>query len=152
MELASTVTKFRGHYGFLSNFYRHPFAWSGGTVTTAEHAFQAEKTLDPTWQARILAAPTAREAKALGRACPKRPDWEAARIEAMRQVLKAKFQVGTVLAERLEATGNRILQEGNTWGDTFWGICNGVGSNWLGQLLMEVRSHNRLIVAGAAAL
>jgi hypothetical protein len=32
-----------------------------------------------------------------------------------------------------------ILIEGNTWGDTFWGVCNGVGENNLGKTLMNVR-------------
>ena len=30
--------------------------------------------------------------------------------------------------------------EGNTWNDTFWGVCNGQGQNWLGKILMLVRS------------
>lgn len=31
------------------------------------------------------------------------------------------------------------LVEGNTWGDTFWGVCRGVGENHLGWILMLVR-------------
>lgn len=29
--------------------------------------------------------------------------------------------------------------EGNQWHDTFWGVCNGVGQNNLGQILMDTR-------------
>jgi predicted NAD-dependent protein-ADP-ribosyltransferase YbiA (DUF1768 family) len=36
-------------------------------------------------------------------------------------------------------TGNEELCEFNTWGDTFYGVCNGVGKNILGKLLMEIR-------------
>ena len=36
-------------------------------------------------------------------------------------------------------TGNTELIEGNFWGDTFWGICDGVGENNLGKILMRVR-------------
>lgn len=31
------------------------------------------------------------------------------------------------------------IVEGNQWHDTFWGVCNGVGQNNLGQILMNVR-------------
>ena len=43
------------------------------------------------------------------------------------------------MASRLINTGDAILIEGNTWGDTYWGVCDGVGENRLGKLLMEVR-------------
>lgn len=36
-------------------------------------------------------------------------------------------------------SGDELI-EGNAWNDTFWGVCNGVGENWLGQLLMERRA------------
>ncbi len=148
MELASEINNFRGHYGFLSNFYRQYFIWSGQSVPTAEHAFQAEKTLVPAERAAILGAVSPRNAKAMGRTCTKRPDWETIRVDVMRRVLRAKFARGTDLAYRLDATGNRTLVEGNTWGDVFWGVCGGAGENWLGTLLMEIRDENRVIAAG----
>lgn len=49
-----------------------------------------------------------------------------------------------ILSEMLEATGDAELIEGNHWGDTFWGVCNGVGQNNLGKLLMAIRSENRM--------
>jgi predicted NAD-dependent protein-ADP-ribosyltransferase YbiA (DUF1768 family) len=30
--------------------------------------------------------------------------------------------------------------EGNSWGDTYWGVCKGKGQNKLGHILMQVRS------------
>ena len=38
-------------------------------------------------------------------------------------------------------TGNAELLEGNTWGDTHFGVCSktGVGENVLGKILMRVR-------------
>jgi hypothetical protein len=39
----------------------------------------------------------------------------------------------------LLATGDAELIEGNVWNDVFWGVCNGIGKNWLGKLLMQVR-------------
>lgn len=32
------------------------------------------------------------------------------------------------------------LIEGNYWHDTYWGVCEGVGENHLGKLLMEIRN------------
>lgn len=36
-------------------------------------------------------------------------------------------------------TQDAYLEEGNKWGDTFWGTVEGKGQNVLGNLLMEVR-------------
>jgi len=43
------------------------------------------------------------------------------------------------LAQKLVDTGARDLIEGNTWGDTFWGISGGKGENNLGKLLINQR-------------
>ena len=40
----------------------------------------------------------------------------------------------------MEDTNNEELIEGNTWNDTYWGVCNGRGQNHLGKILMKVRS------------
>jgi hypothetical protein len=41
---------------------------------------------------------------------------------------------------KLLATEYVELIEGNNWGDTFFGVCNGEGENWLGRLLMNLRA------------
>lgn len=43
------------------------------------------------------------------------------------------------LRKKLLATGDAELVENNTCGDVFWGICDGVGENHLGKILMLVR-------------
>jgi predicted NAD-dependent protein-ADP-ribosyltransferase YbiA (DUF1768 family) len=61
----------------------------------------------------------------------------------MGAVLLAKFTQNPELGKALVATGDSLLEEGNTWGDTFWGVCppgSGTGHNWLGCLLMHTRS------------
>ena len=57
----------------------------------------------------------------------------------MRDLLAQKFAVHTQLAQMLLLTGDALLVEGNTWNDTFWGVCAGVGHNNLGLLLMQQR-------------
>lgn len=44
---------------------------------------------------------------------------------------------------QLLATGTRYLEETNTWGDTYWGVCEGKGLNMLGKTLMQVRDELR---------
>ena len=133
------ISNFSGGYDFLSNFSASPILVEGKLFATVEHAFQAYKTEDRGWQERIRTAPTPGAAKRLGRKCPKRADWEQQRVAAMRHFLQLKFQKPDLL-DRLRKTGDAVLIEGNTWGDTLWGVCDGVGENMLGKLLMEIRN------------
>jgi ribA/ribD-fused uncharacterized protein len=83
---------------------------------------------------------TGREAKKFGRKVKLRDDWNDVRLQIMGEVVLTKFVVNKDLRDKLIATGQRELIEGNTWHDTFWGVCNGKGGNHLGKILMEVRS------------
>lgn len=47
------------------------------------------------------------------------------------------------LRTKLLSTGDLEIIEGNHWGDTFWGVCNGTGENHLGRILMQVREDLR---------
>lgn len=78
--------------------------------------------------------------KRLGRRVKLRPDWESIKDQVMYEVCKAKFSQNTDLRDKLVATGDAELVEGNTWGDKIWGICNGQGENRLGKILMKVRT------------
>lgn len=40
-------------------------------------------------------------------------------------------------------TGNRHLEECNTWNDRYWGTVNGKGENNLGKILMRIRDELR---------
>ena len=60
----------------------------------------------------------------------------------MHGLLQQKFSF-TVLKRQLLETGAAELIEGNYWGDRYWGVCKGVGDNWLGKLLMTVRKEIR---------
>ena len=129
------VDSFRGDYAFLSNF------WIESDGLTVEHRFQAAKTVVPDEKALVLAAATPAIAKRLGRKVALVGNWEEIKVEVMYGLLVEKFS-DVNLALELEATGDAELVEGNTWGDTFWGVNTrtGAGANILGKLLMEVRS------------
>jgi ribA/ribD-fused uncharacterized protein len=127
---------------FLSNFWPQPFVYDGVLYPTSEHAFQAQKTLDPAQRKIVASATSPGIAKRLGRTIALRPDWEAVKLDVMYEVLRAKFS-DPDLAKRLLATGNAELIEGNWWGDRFWGIYLGEGENHLGKILMRIRDELR---------
>ena len=58
--------------------------------------------------------------------------------------LRYKFAIPE-LRDKLLATGDQYLEEGNSWHDNYWGNCDcprckdTMGRNMLGQLLMQVR-------------
>lgn len=140
------IDRFDGDHAFLSNFWEEPtvpILMDGCEYTTAEHAYQACKTLEPVERRWIRLCPTPGAAKKLGKEVRLRPGWDGMKVQAMRQILATKFAPGTRMAERLLATGEIHLEEGNHWGDRFWGTCGGSGENWLGRLLMEQRAYLR---------
>lgn len=139
----ATIDAFRGDYFFLSNFSCSVVSFWDWSYPTVEHAFQAAKTTSLQMRAIIGTAPTPGEAKRLGRGVELRPDWEGLKIPLMEHLLRQKFAPNSPNAGRLLATGDARLVEGNTWGDTFWGVCGGHGENWLGRLLMKVRTDLR---------
>lgn len=138
----NAIKRFSGDYRFLSNFYSSIVTLDGSYYATVEHAFQAAKTIHISERVAIYVADTPGEAKRLGRKVTLRPDWEETKVSMMLGLLFQKFS-DPVLKIRLLATGDAELVEGNTWKDVFWGVCNGVGNNQLGKLLMLVRASIR---------
>jgi ribA/ribD-fused uncharacterized protein len=136
----TVIDKFDDSFRFLSNFYESPVEYGGYEYPTAEHAYQTQKTLDRTERTDIRNAPFPAMAKQLGRRCTLRPDWEEVKMTLMWEIVRAKFLQNPDLKKQLVDTGDAQLIEGNNWGDTFWGICNGVGKNQLGIILMTIRA------------
>lgn len=142
------ITSFTGEYAFLSNFYPCILHYDGYTFTSSEHAFQAAKAADAYTKQLIAEAETPGKAKRIGRRCQMRQDWEVIKDQIMLDILRQKFAPGTVLAEKLDKTGDDILVEGNDWHDNYWGSCTcdrckNDGLNILGQLLIKIRDENR---------
>ena len=141
----SKISDFRGEYRWLSNFHLVEVKLDGLPYPSTEHAYQAAKTLDIAERLMIQALPTCGQAKRTGQRLKLRDDWEQVKVSIMLDLLRQKFARGTLLGQQLDATGDRQLVEGNWWGDTFWGVCGGVGENQLGKLLMQVRAEGRLL-------
>jgi len=132
------INRFKGEYFYLSNFYEAPVEYDGILYQNNEAAFQAQKTLDVNVRKEFAKLGPA-DAKNKGLALKLRADWEQVKEQLMYEICKAKFEQNPELAFKLQMTGLRPLEEGNTWGDKEWGTVNGEGNNKLGKILMRIR-------------
>ncbi|KAL3520514.1 hypothetical protein ACH5RR_018663 [Cinchona calisaya] len=144
-------------YGAFSNFSPHPirmadengdyFTWS-----SVEHYYQAQKFVgvaDPiarTYLDEIKSARSPEEAARMGRKIQRqhpdlvRDDWESVKINVMYRGLKCKFSIYPHLNSMLLSTAGSVLVEASPH-DLFWGGGrDGEGLNYLGRLLMQLRS------------
>jgi ribA/ribD-fused uncharacterized protein len=144
------IKEFQGEYRWLSNFWYftiHPNdpLYKDERITTVEHLYQAEKAVHKFERQRILFAPTPGMAKKLARNIQIRDDWEDVKVGIMLKHLRTKFYLDPTMKQKLLATGDAVLEEGNRWHDTFWGIDldKGIGNNILGKLIMKVRKEIR---------
>lgn len=130
------ISEFKGDNFFLSNFYIAPVYYQGIRFENNEAAFQAAKCPD---RMRDFCGLNPQAAKRLGRHVKLRSDWEKVKYDVMYQVCKAKFLQNPDLRSKLIETENAELIEGNTWGDKVWGVCDGIGENHLGKIIMRIR-------------
>ena len=153
-EMDEPISAFTGEYHWLSNFARSEglvASWQGSQhrsnapyrfVPTVEHGYQASKCVKLVDFDAIAGCPTPSAAKRMGRRVQLVSGWDEIKLDIMLALLRQKFSKGWFAAKLLE-TGTRELIEGNTWGDTYWGVCRGSGQNHLGRLLMLVRGELR---------
>ncbi|XP_028790230.1 riboflavin biosynthesis protein PYRR, chloroplastic isoform X2 [Neltuma alba] len=144
-------------YGAFSNFSPHPIQMPDGngdyvTWFSVEHYYQAHKFVgvnDPfahNCVERIKSAKSPEEAARIGRSMQRqrpdlvRPDWDNIKIEVMYRALKCKFSIYPHLNNMLISTAGSVLVEAAPH-DLFWGGGrDGEGLNYLGRLLMQLRS------------
>lgn len=138
----------------LSNFSAFTLRWKGYRLDTSEAAYHWEKFppdrmerllgMESPMQQAIRFAVSAHEAFRLGQTgVGRRHDWDAVKVDVMRDILRAKVQQHEYVGRKLLATGERELVE-NSWRDSFWGWGpNQDGQNMLGKLWMEIRTELR---------
>lgn len=141
------IDNFHDTHYFLSNFFIAPMTVDGKLFQTNEHFFQASKASDEETFEVIRLLKTASQTKRMGREIRMKKNWENIKNEVMLRGLRAKFTLLDMRQQLLD-TGNATLIEGNNWHDQYWGRCDcsnhgGVGENWLGRLLMQVRDEIR---------
>ncbi|KAK6156465.1 hypothetical protein DH2020_010713 [Rehmannia glutinosa] len=144
-------------YGAFSNFSLHPiqmpdengdcYSWP-----SVEHYYQAHKFVgldDPVAKKcleEIKSAKSPEEAARLGRRTQRqqpdlvRSDWDSVKTDIMYRALKCKFSTYPNLTSMLLSTVGSVLVEASPH-DLFWGGGrDGEGLNYLGRLLMQLRS------------
>ena len=139
------IDSFSGEYRFLSNFWPVTITYEDIVYPSVEHAYQAQKTDHEGVRQEIANLETPGNAKRFGEELKLlgqiRLDWnDELRLLHMAALVEIKFSLSNPeLAQQLIATGDVELIEGNNWGDTFFGFCDGQGENHLGKILMNVR-------------
>ena len=162
------MRRFAGADRGFSNMYWAPVAWGDeltalGLWPMNELPYVLAKTLLPQARAEGIALFREAESKApgsgasavnrWGKGLVLRPDWESARETLMLALARDKFARNPELRRLLLETGQGVIEEGNDWGDLYWGtalhddpvrgIKAGAGRNRLGELLMQVRGELR---------
>ncbi|MCC6459835.1 MAG: NADAR family protein [Saprospiraceae bacterium] len=135
------IHQFKDEYRWLSNFYPCPLRFRGKRYPSVEYAYLSAKSEDKAWKRMCMEGvekPSTMKKKSQYVALV--PNWEAIKTEVMRECLALKFSQEPFRTWLLD-TGTQYLQEGNTWGDRFWGVDleTGEGENHLGKLLMALR-------------
>ena len=138
------IKNFRGEYYFLSNMYPCEIRVHDLVFLNSESLFQALKFRKNRELVQRFCGIDGFTAKSLGKkirlSSTAIKEWNEFRITAMEKAVRAKFVQNPDLAKKLLATGDAELVEENTWNDTFWGVCNGIGQNNLGKILMKIRN------------
>lgn len=142
------VTTFRGEYHFLSNFYLTQVFFRGVWYRSSEHAYMSAKSDDPQWKVYCANQNvTPADVKENCKYIKLIDNWHVIKLSVMEECLRSKFS-DTIMREKLLGTGSQNLQEGNWWGDRFWGVDltvnPNIGENHLGRLLMKIRDELKL--------
>lgn len=138
-------------YRFLSNFHKCDIHYDGERFPSSEHAYMCAKCKNIETvnyekhynglSVGLIRLMSCSEVKKWGRKVELRDDWEQIKVGVMLQINLDKYIRNIELREKLLATGDKILIESNSWGDSFWGfdVDKNKGENNLGKILMNVR-------------
>ena len=137
--MTEPIKGFRDQFSFLSNFHLCTITWKGYTFTNSEAIYACEKCGGTPELLKQFSTLSPNDSKKLGRKLPMLPNWDAQKYTVMLAILREKFAQNQSLRDKLIATGNVYIEETNYWKDHDWGVCNGIGQNNLGKLLMQVR-------------
>jgi ribA/ribD-fused uncharacterized protein len=138
------IKGFKGENRWLSNFWPCIVHIHGEEFPSVEHAYVAAKAdTQVEWlDALSMRDKSAAEVKKFGRKL-KPEDWDKRKYEVMYKLVAQKFSFkNPELLQKLLDTKDAYIEETNYWKDTYWGVCNGVGENNLGKIIMEVRGSN----------
>jgi len=128
---------FKGKYAFLSNMslFPYPIEIDGLMWNNSECYYQAQKTTDKEL-IRSASEMNPYECKKVSKSWELRKEYNNEfRLKVMRKIIDIKFNI-PYFRDQLLKVDVPIIEE-NSWGDTFFGMCNGKGSNHLGKIIED---------------
>ncbi len=131
-----------GEYRYLSNFEVCDVIVDGDLYGSSEAAYMAQKTMNRVTRRLFQKSSgiTPLEARKLGQIIEIRHNWNEVKRWSMATALYSKFHLNIELRKKLASTGDKYIEETNHWRDQWWGVCDGVGENHLGKILMAIRN------------
>jgi ribA/ribD-fused uncharacterized protein len=145
--------KSKPYYEF-TNFYPAPITVDGLPWPTSEHYYQAMKFTDKNVQDAIRQSETPRGAfnEAQKNQDKVRADWHTVNLGIMKRGVWEKFTQHFRLQMQLISTGAIVLIEDAGAKDSFFGAgAEYTGHNYLGRILMLIRTHMQKALLGFAA-
>lgn len=151
LDTDTQVFFYEQEFYVLSNFSAFEIHWRGLNFPTSEHVYHWERFhtgYDQQSRVRRSHVQMSRSAHdafryAQANRAHQRKDWDAVKVDVMREILHAKAEQHEYVRRKLLETGDRELVE-DSWRDPFWGWGeNRDGKNMLGKLWMEVRAELR---------
>lgn len=135
------INQFKDEYRWLSNFAPCGIELDRQMYKSVEHAYQSAKSDDPNWKEFCVIESSPVEVKRKASTIPLRKDWENIKDDIMLHCLKQKFSRDPYKTHLIN-TQEMKIQEGNWWGDEYWGVNfkTGKGQNKLGKMIMQIRS------------
>lgn len=137
------IKGFFEEFRFLSNFHKCPVYFEGLLYPSSENAYQAAKLLPHVrFNLQSVSAAQSKEEwkKYQDDLSYSSEQWDNIKYDVMSVVLFDKFYRNITLRLKLMETKNKYLEETNSWNDVYWGVCNGIGENNLGKILMKIRN------------
>lgn len=147
MNEVKIIKNFKGENAWLSNMQCFTLP-NDNKPTSVEGLFQAAKALclrDDVQNEQLydrIAYANPYEARKMGRNIKDLDitKWNKYKLVIMANAVFTKFMLNEKLCIKLLNAGlTTYLIEENTWGDTYWGVYNGKGHNYLGKLIMYIR-------------
>lgn len=140
------IDSFSNQYYFLSNMSSFGFYFREKYFPTNEHFYVCSK-INPLCDnyhkifTSILQEHNPYKVKKIGRSVPLRKGWKEEKLcnRFMYCGVYNKFLQNEGIKQKLLDLKDYVLIEGNYWKDTWWGMCDGVGNNYLGKIIMLVR-------------
>ena len=138
------IKEFQKEYRWLSNFIPVEIKLLGQIFPSVEHAYQSLKSDDPDWKEYCTLESNPAQIKRESKNVILRKDWDIVKDDIMWECQKQKYSQEPY-RQKLIDTKNEQIQEGNYWGDTYWGVDlkTGKGENRLGKMIMKIRGELR---------